>query len=262
MASSEMFLNNYHDGGEGALNGWPHLSVMLGYSLEVTSFVMCCSLTLCCSFSAVSFLLAPFAALLNHIVFFFFLTLNPMLPPCSLLGFGLGWLLGACWGRCRTPFIFLMELCDVWSVLPFSQHSIENSWLSREEERRCCLIPHVPVGEKMKGSILAWEEQADLSRSFMLVCAHINDSPAQAQFWYQKGSYRTASKADFNILHGLLQYSKLYSFMSLETAECKRGVRRVTERKSLNAPPFFFNLQLLWKELEYLIPGDKMQAWF
>lgn len=70
MASSEMFLSNYRDGDERSINGWPRLSVMSGYSLETTYFVVRSSLT-----SAVLFIYHLFSPCLIALLCFFSLNL-------------------------------------------------------------------------------------------------------------------------------------------------------------------------------------------
>lgn len=130
MASSKMFLNNYDDGGEWSINGWPNLSAMSGYSLETTYFVVCSSLAsavLFCLLCCICRVFSP-CSLVWFLCFSFYLsTFKTMLPPCRLLVFGLTCLLSPCEKGVEAPFTFLTELCDLWAALPCAQRSTETS---------------------------------------------------------------------------------------------------------------------------------------
>ena len=144
MASSKMFLNNDHDGDEWSINGWPHLSVMSGYSLETTYFVVCFSLAsavlfICCVFSPYS--PAPLVWFL-----YFSFSLLTMLPPCSLLVFRLTCFSSPCWERFRSTFHPLDGALWLVSGIALCTVQYGGLWgfsllLSREEERRWASIP-------------------------------------------------------------------------------------------------------------------------
>lgn len=144
MASSKMFLNNDHDGDEWFINGWPHLSVMSGYSSETTYFVLHFSLT-----SAVLFICHVFSPYsLAPLVWFlyFSFSLLPILPPCSLLVSRLTCFSSPCWERFRSTF----HPPDgaLWLVSGIALCTVQYGglWgfsllLSREEERRWASVP-------------------------------------------------------------------------------------------------------------------------
>lgn len=125
MASSKMFLNNDHDGDEWSINGWPHLSVMSGYSSETTYFVLRFSLA-----SAVLFLCRVFSPYsLAPLVWFlyFSFSLLTILPPCSLLVFRHTCFSSPCWERFRSTFHPLDGALWLVSGLPCAQCSTEGS---------------------------------------------------------------------------------------------------------------------------------------
>lgn len=127
MASSKMFLSNYHDGDEWSINEWPYLSVMSGYSLETTYFMVHSSLV-----SAVLFICRVFSSysLAPSFDFFTFLFLTRPLKPrylpvvfcfLDLCAFQIHSEKGV-----EAPFTLWTELCDLWAALPCAQCSMES----------------------------------------------------------------------------------------------------------------------------------------
>ena len=126
--SSKMFLNDYRDGGEWSVNGWPHLSIMSGYSLETTYFVVRSSLA-----SAVFFICYVFSpySLAPLFDFFAFLFFSRCLKLCYFPV--VFWFLDlhAFWVHAekgaQAPFTLLTELCDLWAALPCARCSMEST---------------------------------------------------------------------------------------------------------------------------------------